>query len=363
MRTTAFVLLLVLALCTKVEAQASGQAGAAGTRRWEVEWYGGLSLDNPPSSGAARLPAPGAPLTTSSPLFPSREIPSWFFGDGAALLNDVNAAFGLASRLSPLDAAFDSVDFETPNRAAFGVRLRRAISRRVSIELNVDAVPDGVSTPDGLVAASESTRESFESAVSALLSTGPFSDVAVSATRATPDGSLTDLSATAALNLHFRPDASLVPYITAGGGVAVATGSSPSVVLEGRYRFSILGQAAIEESDRVTISIERDTTFVAVVGGGVRQRISGRWGFHVDGRVFVGPGGRRLVIDTASSTASAMPASFIESFTHPSVQFSNHPSTGRQSTLSAPPVQGFSVFESDGLGTRLLVTVGVAIGF
>jgi hypothetical protein len=101
-----------------------------------------------------------------------------------------------------------------------------------------------------------------------------------------------------------------------------------------------------------------------VVGGGLRRKISERWGLRLDGRVFVGPGGDRLRLDATPSSASALPAGFIESFTHPwSVQFSNQASTGRQSTLSAPPIQGFSVFESDGLGTRVMVTMGLFARF
>jgi len=359
MRTLAFGLLSLLAVPTAVEAQTSDQA-SADTRRWEVEWYGGLSLANPSSGGTTTLPAPGAPLTTSSPIFPSRQVPSWFFGDGAMLLNDVNAAFGLANRLSPLDAGFDSLRFESGGRAAFGIRVRHAMTPRVSIEVSVDAVPTAVRLPDGFIVAAESSRESFESAIGALLSSGPFSNVVVSATRATSEGSRRDLWAIAALNTHFKPRGLLVPYVTAGAGVAgVAggTGNPPSVTLEGSYRFSILGEVPIDETDRLTIRLERDTTFVAVVGGGLRRKISERWGLRLDGRVFVGPGGDRLRLDATPASASAPPAGFIESFTHPSVQFSNHASTGRQSTLSAPPIQGFSVFES-GLRTRILVTMG-----
>ena len=54
------------------------------------------------SEGSVTLPPAGAPIVTSSPIFPSRQVPSWFFGDGATLLNDVNADFGTpaASRRS-----------------------------------------------------------------------------------------------------------------------------------------------------------------------------------------------------------------------------------------------------------------------
>ena len=58
------------------------------------------------------------------------------------------------------------------------------------------------------------------------------------------------------------------------------------------------------------------------------------------------------------SFARTGPAGFVESFTNPAIQFSNDPSTGRRSTLSAPALQGFEVF-SGGIQTRTLVTVGV----
>jgi hypothetical protein len=353
---------VLLLLPAMGEAQASGQAGP-GSRRWEVEWYGGLSFANPPASGTATLPAPGAPLTTSSPIFPSRQVPSWFFGDGAQLLNDVNAAFGLSNRVSPLDAAFDAPGFDAAGRAAFGVRVRREMNAKLGIELSLDVAPSVRRPPDGLVDAAESSEESFEPAIGALLSSGPFSNVVISTTRAVNDASGQDLSATAALNIQFGRLGSFVPYVTAGGGVAASAGDAPSVTLEGRYRFSILGIASVDETDRVTVRVERGSAFVAVVGGGVRRQLSGRWGLCVDGRLFVGPGRHRLLIDASPSSVSATPAGFIESFTHPSVQFSNHASTGRQSTLSAPPLQGFQVFESDGLATRGLVTVGLAVRF
>ena len=362
MRTFVFGLVALVALHANADAQPSGQA-AGDSRRWEVEWYGGLSAPNPPSRGTTTLPAAGAPLPTSSPAFPSRQIPSWFFGDGALLLNDVNAAFGLSNRISPLDAGLEASAFDAGRRVALGIRARRAMSPAVSLELSVGAVPGAKRQSDALLAAADSSRESFEAAIRALLSSGPFSNVVVSATRETSDGSARELFATAALNIHFRRHGSFVPYVTAGGGITTGAGTAPSITVEGTYRFDIGGVVPVDETDRVTIRVERDTTFVAVAGGGVRKQMSRRWGFRADGRVFVGSGGHSVRIDSAPSSVSAAPAGFVESFTHPSVQFSNHASTGRQSTLSAPALQGFSVFDSDGIGTRVLVTVGLVARF
>ena len=339
------------------------QMPSTDTRRWEIEIYGGVSLPNSPSDGITALPAAGAPLTTSSPLFPSREVSSWFFGSGAELLNDVNAAFGVVAQILALDAGFREPRFDSGGAGAVGVRVRRALRPRVWLEIGIDTSAAPQSTPEGLAATAEASRQTFESAFRGLLATGPFSNVAVAATRETADGSSRGLAATAALNVHFAPRASFEPYITAGGGVSTAIGDAPSMMLEGRYRFGILGAIAIDETDRVTVRVERKLTPLAVVGGGVRRQLSQRWGLRIDGRVFIGPGGQRITLDAAPSSVAGAPGAFIESFTHPSVQFSNDPSTGRRSTLSGPRIQDFEVFSSDGLGTRFLVTAGLAARF
>ena len=63
--------------------------------RWELEVAGGLSLGRVTHRGRLDLPPAGAPIDTSSPVFPSWRVPSWFFGDGAAFLNNVAAEFGV----------------------------------------------------------------------------------------------------------------------------------------------------------------------------------------------------------------------------------------------------------------------------
>src|SRR4051812_5981082 len=80
-------------------------AGAAQDRRWEIEAYGGVA-GRAATGGSRTLPAPGAPLVTSTPTFPSREVPSWFFGDGAVLMNGVIHDFGGAASIAPLDPLF-----------------------------------------------------------------------------------------------------------------------------------------------------------------------------------------------------------------------------------------------------------------
>ena len=101
-----------------------------------------------------------------------------------------------------------------------------------------------------------------------------------------------------------------MPYVTVGGGVTAGSGSV-SADLTGRYRFSILGEVPINESDRVTVRFERRTAFVAVFGGGVRRDLSEKWGLRIDARVYLGPDSTRVTVTTESVNVRGTPAGSI----------------------------------------------------
>jgi hypothetical protein len=330
---------------------------AAQTSRWEVEAYGGIVAARTASEGSRTLPAAGAPIVTSNPIFPSRQVSSWFFGDGATLLNGVNADFQNAGRITPLDAAFGPL--VSARVGSVGVRVRRRMNDRMSAEIGVDAFTQTDDRSSGLAAAVESARGSFKTAFVDLLATGPFAGVAVDATSASAtEVTRRETAATVALSARFGPWGSFVPYGTFGGGIMVGSGTLPSASLEGRYRFSIVGEVPIDETDRVSVRYARRTAFVVVLGGGLRRDMSNAWGIRVDGRMLIGPDTTRVLVDATPSTIRSGPSGFVESFTNPAVQFSNDPSTGRRSTLSGPALRGFEVFKG-GLQSRTLLTIGV----
>ena len=334
---------------------------AAQERRWEIEGYGGVVAARTASAGSQTLPPPGAPLVTSNPTFPTHQVPSWFFGDGTSVLNGANAELGGTGRITPLDAAF--APLESRRVGAVGVRLRRRLSERMSMEISVDALTGPDDRVSDLSAAVETSRDSFKTAFTGLLRTGPFTGVVVDAT----GGSATevqrrDTAVTLALSARFPAWGSVVPYATFGGGVMAGSGSLPSASLEGRYRFSILGEVPIDEADRVSLRYTRGTTFVAVLGGGLQRDLSGPWSLRVDVRLLMGPDTTRVKVDAAPLSTRSGPAGFVESFTNPGVQFSNDPSTGRRSTLSAPALEAFEVF-SGGFQTRTFLTIGIVRRF
>ena len=332
---------------------------AAQERKWEIEGYGGIRVATPTSAGSLTLPAAGAALVTSNPTFPTRETSSWLFGDGAALLNGVNEDLGSTARITPLDALFS-----TPNAshdAIAGVRLRRRINARFSAEVSVEIAPAAESISD-FEDAIEQTRSSFVLALGGLLATGPFSSIVVEATALSDPGRRRETTATFALNAHWGSWRSLAPYATFGGGLVTGTGSLPSAELQGSYRFAILGQVPVSEADRVAVTYQRGTAFVAVLGGGVRRALMEKWGVSVDARALVGPDTTRVRVDAHPSSVRGVPADFIELFTNPAIQFSNDPATGRRSTLSGPALENFEVF-SGGVRSKILVTVGLSRRF
>jgi hypothetical protein len=333
---------------------------AAQDRRWEVEFVGGGVVSAPASAGSISLPAPGAALVTSNPIYPAREIPSWLFGDGARLLNDVNAQFGIDPRVTPLETMLRTPD--SGAAAILGIRVRRYMSPRTSVEFGLETTPSATKAPDDFAAAVEATRSSFTTAFGALAGSGPFSGVSIDATAAADPGAYRETSVTGALNVHWRTAHALRPYATAGGGVLFGSGSLPSAQLSAGYRFSILGEVPIVEMDSVQLHYDRPASFVIVLGGGVAHALSAAWGLTVDARALFGPDRTRILLDATPSTTRGTPAGFIESFTNPAVQFSNDPTTGRRSSLTAPPLNGFEAY-SGGTRARVTVTVGVTRRF
>jgi hypothetical protein len=324
--------------------------------RWEIEGAAGLGVGSL-TNGTTALPGPGAPIATSTPIFPSRQTTSWLFGDGAAILNGVNAAFGLSPRVTPLDSALTSLGLDSTG-VAVSFRARRIMTRRFALEFSLDFLTQASALSNDLVAAASTSASTANAALTALITSGPFNNAAVASSSSTSGGASREIATTGALVWRFRADTRWSPYATFGGGALTGLGNLPSVTVDDSYHFLILNTAPIAEADHVVLRYDRDTALVAVLGGGLRHVFSDRWGFSVDGRVFLGGHTPRLLLDASPSVTTGTPAGFVESFTNPAIQFSNNASTGRLSTLSGAPIQGFEAV-SAGRETRVLITVGV----
>ena len=353
-----FLPLVVLAVAAPVSAQTSARPADT---RWELEVAAGLSLGRVTHRGRLDLPGPGAPIDTSSPVFPSWRVPSWFFGDGAAFLNNVAAEFGVPSRVTPLDAHLRPGGLNDAGAPALGFRVRRSLTPAYSLEFAVDMLARTTAIDDALLDDFAATRQSFEETLRAILPPALFTGFDVTGTASATAGSSREIAFTAAVNSRTRAFGRFVPYATAGGGVILQTGELPSAALTARYRFRIQDTVPIDETDNLTLRYRQRAALVLLVGGGVRRQLSARMGLVIDARVLTGPNTTTVRAQASPTTVTGTPAGFIESFTYPNLQFSNHASTGRVSTLGGS-LEETEVFRG-GWVTRGRVTAGLYFGF
>lgn len=325
-----------------------------------MEGYAGVLVAQPASAGTQTLPAAGPPIVTSTPTFPSRAASSWFFGDGALLLNGALQDFGLTSRIAPLDASFASL--RSARAAVFGVRVRRRLQPRTWLEVSVDTLDGSPVNGAAIPGAVDATRASFTTAFGSLLSTGPFSATSVSAQGTASSGSYSETTYSVCLNREVGRAGALRPYVTIGAAAVLPGGELPWATLQGRYTTLIAGEVPIDETDRVSIRFARSTTAAVVAGGGVGYELSPAWWLRVDARVLAGPDTTRVTIDAQPSVARGTPAGFIESFTNPAIQFSNDPASGRVSSLSGARLSDVEVFHG-GLVARTMVSLTIARRF
>ena len=285
-------------LCLVVFVCAIPRAAAAQTKpatKWEIEGLAGVSLGRIDWGGEATLPPAGAPIETSSPVFPSWRVPSWMFGDGAAFLNSVAGEFGAVHRVTPLDGLFEPSGL-SGGHFQMGVRVRRVLAAPYSLEMGMEfgVQPLSISTDlrDGL----DATAASFTSTLGDILSPGPFGSPVISANVSTVSGSARELMLTVALSADTRPFGKFVPYGTAGGGLLRQSGELASGTITGNYRFQINGTVPINETDTTTLAYRGSTTFVGLFGGGVRRDFSPQWGLRIDARFLIGPSPLRAEI-------------------------------------------------------------------
>jgi hypothetical protein len=331
--------------------------------RWEIEFHGGGEFSNLPSGGSGgSLPAPGPSFTTTVGTT-SRRNSSWYFGDGATLLNQVVAALGATRNIAPLDPVLTSRVVEARNGPSFGFRASGAITPRFSAEFTFDYSLASFQLTRAALDGIEASRASFEPAWNALIATGPFMRPAVTSVTEIEEGDAKQLFSTGTLNINLKTTGSVIPYAAVGAGLVHNVGSMPGASLRGNYQFQPFGVFTVNETDLVALRSSIDEGFVAVFGGGLKYFVSRRWGVRFDARAYVGSGDTVTLMDASPRpSALTVPSGVTASFTTPSVQFSNNGNLG-PSSLAAPQIRDFETFVSRGRQTRLHVTAGVFVGF
>lgn len=357
-------LLMWLAVVMSVTVPAYGQAPKA--RAWTVEVYGGAAIGESPGGGviAGEFPA-GTVLTTSGA--PSRLVPSWYFGDGAVLFNQVSAAFASGfnqqlPQITALDPMLHSAAARRQGGGVFGVRLTRRLTSRVDLEFGFGVTRGTFELTDEARAALEATRASFENAFTVLFTDlTPQTNLRVTSTLELEENRVHQTLLSGGVNVWLTKGARVSTYVSGGFGRVANGGSTPQVELRGNYQLRFLGEFPFNESDSLTIKfIEPDDVWVGLVGGGVTIGLGGRQGIRADARLQMSEGGIETSLDAVTTRLTGTPTLFLPTATNPSIQFSNV--SGVNSSLNGRLTE-FRTFTSDGLDTRLLVTVGYFVRF
>lgn len=351
-----------VALCVPATAGAQTQTKRA---KWTVELYAGSTWIVGSQGGSADAGFPAGPVFTTTTGRPSRAVPSWFFGDGAALLNEALGQFAATGgttfpRIVPLDAALGSGGSAQSGGAAFGVRLGRDLTDRLSVELSVDRRVSSLAFSSGMTDALGATRDSFKSAFDSLLATVPATNVSVTSTLSTSNPSGSQMQYGAAFNWKASGRGRLGVHLTAGGG-ALTSGGDSEATLTGVYSFRLLSAFTIAETDRAVVKITPGKTAgVALAGGGLTWALSRGVALKADVRAsFVAARATTTVRGTPSS-APQSPTAVLPSLTTPSIQFSSQ--QGIATSLSGVSSE-VTTFRSTGWARQVAATIAIVRRF
>ena len=381
-----------LALWTGVVAMFATNASAqqpvpAPTEKWEVAvTLGGLIATNP-NAGTFTPPSVdhSLPLATGGS---GPRIPSWFFGDGAKLLNDVNAQFGSGIRVSTLDGLLGSSMIQNGSTIAFGFRIARVLTTRLTAELSLDYSPGGTRAVDSAAGSLRVARDTFAAAMrQALLGGGAFPSPVTTASAMGP-GTGGQLLTTGALKVVLPSMGRATPFVIGGAGVASRFGELPGGSINGNYA-AFFGfppcDCAMNERNELRLRVSAPTReLLAVMGVGVdyqptvrfwrgRAENSSRWGVRIETRVYLGGTQSETFVDTSHSFVKAQPPDVPVDYpvsgvlvlgAAPAAQFSNDPLvTGFDSSLSGQPLTNYRVFKGSGMRTRVAITTGLFLRF
>jgi hypothetical protein len=285
-------------------------------------------------------------------------VPSWFFGDGSVLFNQVRAVLSPSPipALVPLDDTLQRDMLRRKAGAMFGIRAGRKLSGRFGAEFTLDVNRSAVVFAETIDPAVEATRASFTSAFATFFGASP--GVTAEVTRTDDVGS--ELVVAGVLTIELTPGRTWQPYAAIGGGVARAQGDGPTLTLTGNYQPGFGGAPLVDETDTLSITTHPSLGGVFVFGGGVRKSLGGRSGLRFDARL-------HLIHDTTSTTISTSPVSAalprqvaILTAGNPSLIFSAIP--GVPSSLSAS-IGDFETFHASGTRMQMSITAGYFLRF
>jgi hypothetical protein len=318
---------------------------------WEIELHGGTVVANSSNGGDLRLPPAGFPFTVTGGGT-SNLISSWYFADGATLLNQVATQVSAQNRIVPIDAQMRSSAVRYGGLLG-GVRLSRSLSQRLSAEFNLDYNHNALALRSSADSAFQRSQDSF---VATWREVHDLHGVAAQVTTSRTDRKVgRTVALTATINLNLPILAGLKPYVLAGGGHSFDR-SRNIVELQGSYEFTAIG-VPIRETTVVAVRYDSEGGMLGVVGGGFKRDLSPRWGIRGDIRAHVHDNRTRAAVRSLPSFREGTPESGIFFSTSPrTIQFRN------TSDVVASLGQSLTSFRtSDGTGS--LLSLQTTFGF
>jgi len=351
--------LALLALAASAEAQNATPAG-----KWTVELYGGRSSGSDSTSGkpTATFPA-GDPFTLDSGQ-PSRAVPSWFFGDGAVLLNQVLTQFAANTgatfpRIAAVDAALGASGGRLGSGGVFGVRIGRVLTPKLTAELTMERSLAKMVIRDSLLNGLEAGGDSFTAAFQTLLSSLPVTNLSVTSTLATRDDRNAQTRLAGALKWTVSSGKRIEAYVTGGGGLIRNSGDGAQAILTGRYTFRLFGTFPVDQTDHVVVSVNQpESRAMGLVGGGVTLALSSNAGLRADVRLLLSAMRDVTTLSASPDTDAQSPPIVLSTSPgiSPGIQFSTQAEV--RSTLRGA-IDNLSVFTGSGLSKQVAFTLGV----
>jgi hypothetical protein len=357
LRLVGFFLVLVVATATHAFA---GQG-------WEIEAHGGVLMSSNPTNGTAALPpaGPDIPINAALPNSITRRVPSWYFGDGAAILNQI---VGVRSpvKIAPLDPMLESRIVERQSASSFGVRVDVSMTSRFGVEFALDEAQGELTLRSSAKDVVNTSQASFPAMWNLLLSQPSGGSQVVTSDTTLDNKRGRQLVTSGALLINLVSSATFTPYVAVGAGYIAARDGAPSMTMAGNYDFTFapvlvapIPPLHINETDTVKIQAVAQNSMTWVFGGGVKYALGDHWGVRADLRDHV----NRDVVRTTVTTNPASVASgssgtltFALSQNAPLLIFSSSPLA--LSTLSTA-LPEFRTFSGSGFVNQVNTSAGV----
>jgi hypothetical protein len=293
-------------------------------------------------------------------------VSSWYFGDGASLLNQTTMSIGRTGHLTPLDPVLESPFVRRASGGDIGLRVGRALTPRLAAEFTFDYNLGTLALTSASVAGLEASRASFVAAWNAVLAGPSRGTQTVSSVATISDRRGRQIVTAGTVLINVMRPARLTPYVALGAGMISNRHASPEAVLVGDYRFSVVLPPAIpvplplpafHETDTVTVRSKVDNAVTGIFGGGLKYALTERWGVRIDVRDHLNANPISTLVDARPGSAALAPRSVLTIGTSPRLQFSTSPRV--PSNLSGAPISGFKTFSGTGVEHHVAVTSGL----